>query len=56
MWIEKLVARYGKEIGERLEEWQNNPSMGYERNEMKVGDYWTDNLLNYTDGEYETPA
>jgi HK97 family phage portal protein len=55
-WAEKVVARYSDEVRAKIEAWKTDPSLGYERSEEVVGDYWTDHLLNYTGGDYDTAA
>jgi HK97 family phage portal protein len=55
-WMEKILRNYSEEVREKIDAWKTDPSLGYERSEDAVGDYWAERLLNYTDGGYDTAA
>lgn len=49
----RMMDAYVEEVALAAAEWTADPLAGYQRDEEKLADYWTDRILNYT-GDHAT--
>lgn len=56
MLLPGLADDYRVAVRDAVAAWQAEPGRGYDRREDEIADYWTERLLGYSGGGYESAA